>query len=270
MPSYTIKPFSKQRENITLVAAEGWRKHSVHALVEMDITYARKLLRKYRDATGEKLSFTAWLIRCTAQAISEHNILNTYRHGRHKMVVFEDIDIAIPVEREIKGEVRPLGYIIRGANKKTVREISDEIKSIQDEKVDDSKEVLGKKLSRFEKFVIKSPMFIKKILLPILRRNAILKTKHMGTVGLTSVGSVSNLKGWVLPAGGLSTTLIAIGGITDKLVMNDGRIEEHEILHVTITVDHDIVDGGPLARFVERFRELVENAFELDDLISKN
>ncbi|HEC89257.1 MAG TPA: hypothetical protein ENI44_01595 [Thermoplasmatales archaeon] len=269
MLRYTVKPFSKQRENITLIAAEGWRKHSIHALVEMDVTYARELIKKHWEETGEKLSFTAWLIRCVAKAVSENNTLNTYRHGRRRMVVFENIDVAIPVERSAEGEFRPRGYVIKDADEKTLRELAEEIRSLQNEEVDASKEVLGRKLSGFEKFVIKSPMFIKKLLLPILRRNAILKTKHMGTVGLTSVGSVGNIKGWILPSGGLSTTLVAVGGITNKLVMIDGNIEEHEILHLTVTVDHDIVDGGPLARFIERLRDLVENAFELEDLTRK-
>ena len=48
--------------------------------------------------------------------------------------------------------------------------------------------------------------------------------------------------------------------------MVDGKIKIREYLHAVITVNHDLVDGGPLVRFVDRLAELVENAFGLKDL----
>ncbi|HEC81029.1 MAG TPA: dehydrogenase, partial [Thermoplasmatales archaeon] len=104
---YSFKPFSKQRENISLVASEGWRKHSIHAFVEFDVTEARKILREHKNKTGKSVSFTAWLIKCVAQAVSEHKELNAYRQGRRRIVVFDDVDVAIPVERFVEGEYRP-------------------------------------------------------------------------------------------------------------------------------------------------------------------
>jgi pyruvate/2-oxoglutarate dehydrogenase complex dihydrolipoamide acyltransferase (E2) component len=32
---------------------------------------------------------------------------------------------------------------------------------------------------------------------------------------------------------------------------------------MTVTVDHDIVDGGPLARFIDRLNELMETGYGL-------
>ena len=41
------------------------------------------------------------------------------------------------------------------------------------------------------------------------------------------------------------------------------KMENHELLSITISLDHDIVDGAPAARLISRFAELVENAYGL-------
>ena len=40
----------------------------------------------------------------------------------------------------------------------------------------------------------------------------------------------------------------------------DGRVESREYLSLTVSVDHDVVNGAPVARFISRFRESVESA----------
>ena len=36
-----------------------------------------------------------------------------------------------------------------------------------------------------------------------------------------------------------------------------GRLVERDYLQLTVSVDHDVVDGAPAARFVSRLRELL-------------
>ncbi|NIS80500.1 MAG: hypothetical protein GTO14_09925 [Anaerolineales bacterium] len=43
----------------------------------------------------------------------------------------------------------------------------------------------------------------------------------------------------------------------------DGRIEIREYLSLTVSFDHDIVDGVPAARFTERFKDLIEIGYGL-------
>ncbi len=38
----------------------------------------------------------------------------------------------------------------------------------------------------------------------------------------------------------------------------DGGIERREYLSLTVSVDHDVVDGAPAARFIQRLNELIE------------
>jgi pyruvate/2-oxoglutarate dehydrogenase complex dihydrolipoamide acyltransferase (E2) component len=52
---------------------------------------------------------------------------------------------------------------------------------------------------------------------------------------------------------------LVVGGISQKPAVVDGRIEPREILNLTVTFDHDIVDGAPATRFVRRLVELIES-----------
>ena len=56
-----------------------------------------------------------------------------------------------------------------------------------------------------------------------------------------------------------------IGGIDKKPGVVNDKIEIRNYLHVTLTVDHDLIDGSPLARLVSTFIDLIENAYGLAD-----
>jgi pyruvate/2-oxoglutarate dehydrogenase complex dihydrolipoamide acyltransferase (E2) component len=64
----------------------------------------------------------------------------------------------------------------------------------------------------------------------------------------------------------LHTLSLTVGGITRKPGLVDDRIEVREYLAVTASIDHDVVDGAPAARFAKHLRELVEGAEVLKDL----
>ncbi|KAA0001740.1 MAG: 2-oxo acid dehydrogenase subunit E2 [Thermoplasmata archaeon] len=128
---YASKKFSKDRKNISLILEQGKRKHVIHALIEVDVTEGRKMIRAIKEKTGKKISFTGWIVKCIAQTISEYPEFNTFRHGRNKMVTFRDVDVALPVERMIDGTPQPMVHIIRKANEKSVDEITEEIRAVQ-------------------------------------------------------------------------------------------------------------------------------------------
>jgi pyruvate/2-oxoglutarate dehydrogenase complex dihydrolipoamide acyltransferase (E2) component len=97
-----------------------------------------------------------------------------------------------------------------------------------------------------------------------LRHDAFLVKKTMGTVVVTSVGMFGKFSGHIIPIG-VHTLGFGLGGIIKKPGVIGDKIEIREYLSMTVSVDHDIVDGAPLARFVARLTELVENAFGLID-----
>jgi pyruvate/2-oxoglutarate dehydrogenase complex dihydrolipoamide acyltransferase (E2) component len=58
---------------------------------------------------------------------------------------------------------------------------------------------------------------------------------------------------------------MTVGGIGKKPGVVDGHIAIREYLSLTISFDHDIIDGAPAARFTQRLRELIESRSGLPD-----
>jgi len=262
---YEPKIFPKSRKNISLILEQGKRKHVIHALIEVDVTEGRRMIRAIKEKTGKKISFTGWLVKCIAQTISEYPEFNTFRHGRNRMVTFRDVDVALPVERTVDGKPQPMVHIIRKANEKSVDEITQEIRAVQREPVSSDAQVLGSSLTRFERFALGAPLWMKRLLLRFFRNNAFRRKKHLGTCSVTTIGTVGNFQGWNIAIGGNYTLQIAIGGITKKPVVMDDKIVTRELLSMNTAVDHDIVDGAPMARFTVRLRELAGECYGLKD-----
>ena len=84
-----------------------------------------------------------------------------------------------------------------------------------------------------------------------------------GTVGVTAVGMFGEgHSGWgIFPV--TQALGLVVGSIAWKPAVVAGRIEPREILHLTVTFDHDIVDGAPAARFTRRLVELIESGYGL-------
>ena len=71
-----------------------------------------------------------------------------------------------------------------------------------------------------------------------------------GTVIVTSVGMFGRGGGWGLGFLPLHTLGVLVGGIASKPAVHEGEIVIREFLNLTVSFDHDIVDGAPAARFV--------------------
>jgi pyruvate/2-oxoglutarate dehydrogenase complex dihydrolipoamide acyltransferase (E2) component len=67
-----------------------------------------------------------------------------------------------------------------------------------------------------------------------------------GTVGMSAIGMFGPGGGWGIPIAP-PTLMITVGGIATKPRYVDGRLQPREMLDVTISVDHDLVDGTPAA-----------------------
>ncbi|NIA10149.1 MAG: dihydrolipoamide acyltransferase [Nitrospiraceae bacterium] len=260
---YTSNNFPRSRKNISLILEQGKRRHIIHSLIEVDVSEGRKMIRAIKDKTGKKISFTGWMVKCIAQTISEYPEFNTFKHGRNKLITFHDVDVALPVERAVGGNPQPMIHIIRKANEKSVEDITEEIRAVQEEQISTDAQVLGASLTRFERFALGAPIWLKRLMLRFFRNNAFLRKKHFGTCSVTTIGTVRNFQGWNIAIGGNYTLQIAIGGITKKPAVVDDKIAVREFLSMNTAVDHDIVDGSPMARFTVRLRELVGECYGL-------
>ena len=103
----------------------------MYGLLEVDVTVARQFIAAHKARTGETLSFTGYLAFCLARAVDEEKGVQAYRKGRKQLVLFDDVNVGLMVERKSGGEGALIGYVVRGANRKTYPEIHQEIRSAQ-------------------------------------------------------------------------------------------------------------------------------------------
>jgi 2-oxoacid dehydrogenases acyltransferase (catalytic domain) len=109
------------------------------------------------------------------------------------------------------------------------------------------------------------------LLLPTFRlmvwmaeRSPRLWKKYRGTVGITTVGMFGKGAGWGIPLPSHSLW-VTVGGIGEKPGVVDGHIATREYLSLTISFDHETIDGAPAARFTRRLKELIESGYGLFD-----
>lgn len=265
---WTISPFSLNRQILSDVYDEFQRKHYMTGLLEVDITYPRKKLMEFYQQSGEKLSLTGWIIRCISKAAENHPKVTTYRYGKRNLIQFHDIDISVMVEKEINGKKIPIPVSIKQANTKSALQISREIRHAQTAEYSEQNQVLYQgKLLNFYSYL---PKFLRKMIIRHKISNPMTYYNQGSTIIVTSVGMFVKSKGWVLGFGGLPTLNVAIGGISKQLVKNDSEVEEREFLNLTVHLDHDILDGGPAARFAQELEQLITSGFDIPKSASKN
>ena len=288
---YELVPYSKMRRARSAMLLTAQRKNVMHGLVEMDVTKAHQYMHEYKARTGESLSFTAFIVTCLAHAIDENKSVQAYRKGRNQLVLFKDVDVTVQVERKGGGQNGPepstpdagsfqqhghtnhndrqksrvdtmFPHIIRAANTKTFWEIHREIRAAQEEKVESTMKFKALKwTASLPTFMI---VLTWRLAWRMICRYPCLQKKYGGTVGITAVGMFGRGSGWGIPTAA-HTLDITLGGIGEKAVRVNGQVAFREYLSMTISVDHDIIDGAPATRFALRLKELIESGFGLID-----
>lgn len=243
----------------------SWPSHTIYGLLEVDVTQARKVIADHKARSGETLSFVGFLTACLARAVDEDKSIQAFRKGDKRLVLFDDVNVGLMVERKLGDKAALMGYVVEAANHKTFREIHDEIRRVQSEPVPP-----GRGMPTWFRRVMLLPWPLSRLVVGMLRwnnrRDPKISVAMGGTVAITSVGMFGGgHSGW-----GLSPTFqslgLVVGGIAWKPAVVEGRIEPREILNLTVTFDHDIVDGGPATRFVRRLVELIESGYGLDGI----
>jgi hypothetical protein len=84
-------------------------KHHICGLLEVDVTKARQEVRRLRTE-GKKVSFLAWMIKAIGCSLSNNRQAHAIAARRRRLVLFDDVDVALPVEREVEGSRVPTIY----------------------------------------------------------------------------------------------------------------------------------------------------------------
>lgn len=269
--SFEELPFPIARTASIDTVTMGKSKHHIPILLEMDVTLARIAMKLRKERTGEGISFTGWIIKCLAQAASEHKRVHAMRLGRKKLILFEDVDVSTVVNRQISGsqssETLPMPYVIRKANAKSLEQIHSEIRAAQTRPLAPGEQIINSQqnaqtLPWKMRVFFSLPFFLRKRLVwNRLVKDPFYAKKMMGTVVVSSIGMYGKVNGggiWAIP-----TTMVPlpvfIGGIARKPGMVDGHVEPREVLSMTVLFDHDVVDGAPVTVFLQRLRDLIES-----------
>ena len=252
--NYSVLPYPRERQVIVEGGRIAARRHTVLGLIEVDVTTPRLAIRQYKARTGETFSFTAFVIACLGKAIEENKMMHAYRDWRNRLILFDEVDVNMIVEIEMTGRKVTLPHFVRAANKRTAREIHDEIRTVQ---------ASPRKTREYGIFwFARLPQFVRDIFYWVVYKNPQWLKQSFCTVGMTAIGMFGKGGGWAIPFG-VHTMDVALGGISEKPGVVDGRIEVREYLCLTLMFDHDIIDGAPAARFTQRFKELIENGYGL-------
>ena len=256
---YQVVPYPKIRRWMAAAFRSVQHKPMIHGLLEVDVTRARAHLREHQANTGESLSFTAFLTACLAKAVDEHKAVQAIRFGSKRLIVFEEVDVYLPIEHDVAGQKHIMPAIIRAANRKTIREIHHEIRAAQ---VQDVEKVLKEGVLSLPTLLLGPFLWVFSW---IGRRYPQMWKKSVGTVGITAVGMFGKGAGWGIPPATPTPLMMTVGGIGEKPGVVDGHIAIRDYLSLTISFDHEIIDGAPAARFTERLKELIESGYGLDD-----
>jgi len=255
---YNLTNFPAEREIVVDAGYLGTGRHVIYALLEVDVTHAQEKIHNMSTDRAEQLSFTAFLVASFAKAIEAIPQVQSFLDWRRRLVTFHDVDVVTMIEPAAGAVAIP--HIIRRANHKPVTEISAEIRTVQAQP--SSSEQAGKLTA----FAPRIPRFVRLLFFRILKMNPHWFKQMSGTVVLTSVGMFGKGGGWgigFLPTHNLGLT---VGGITAKPGVHDGQIAIREYLNLTISFDHDIIDGAPAARFARKLTEIIENGIVLEGI----
>jgi pyruvate/2-oxoglutarate dehydrogenase complex dihydrolipoamide acyltransferase (E2) component len=263
---YQIRKYSPVRRILADFNNVAASLNRVYGLIEIDVTDALAKMEEIEKKKKYKVSMTGWMSKCVSQAVMENKHLNSFRKGRRKIIIFDEVDISIIVEITTKeGKKVPYNYVIRNVETKSVKTITDEIRSYQNKKIDEQ-EQLARGSSRNMSFFAIFPRFFRRFVIRKMFTTPKRMKKLVGTVGITSLGMFIKGQGaYAIPFPG-KTCNIAIGSIKDQVALRNGKIEERKILCTTFLIDHDLVDGAPATRFIARLSTLMGETTYLDDL----
>jgi hypothetical protein len=261
---HTINTYPHSRVATFDVGVMGRKKHHMAGLLEVDVTLSRKVIRdKIRE--GSHVSFNAWFIKVLADSLAEEPAVHGVNIPRFRQISFKEVDISLPLEKIVDGKPVPLPLILRNVSEISIEEIQDTIDSALNSHIIGAEDYTLNKRSDdpLAGLFFHSPGFIRRIIWKILLRNPFSLKRNMGTVMVTTTGIPSSAPGWILPKS-MHNLALALGPISKKPWVLKGQIVPRDILNLTILFDHDVIDGAPAARFVQKLTKRLQSAYGLD------
>lgn len=261
MTDYKIQKFPKSRIATNDICSIGLQKHHITALLEIDVSESREKFKQYRKKIG-KISYTAMLIKVICKTIKDYENIAAYIQGKRKLVIFNDVNVSIAVEKNLDGQKIPIPLVIEKANERTIESITKQIKDAKDQTLSENDIVLQNKSNKLERLYYSFPGFARRYFWRYLLQHPHFAYSKMGNVAITSIGMVGKVNGWFIPIS-VHPICFGIGKIAKKPCVLDDKIEIREILNISVLMDHDVIDGAQMARFISKLADNIEKGIEL-------
>jgi len=241
----------------------GLSKHHINAMLEFDVTECRQKLRDLRK-NGTPISFNAWLIKVIGSVLQKHPVAAAYLYNKNKLIIFHDINVSLLVEKKTSNTKVPIPVVNEKVNEKTALEITEEIEQAKSQELQTDDIVLKKHSTNYERLYYHLPGFLRRLFWKLLLKRPKIAYKTMGNVAITSVGMMGKINGWFIHKS-VHPISFGVGSILKKPVVFENEVKIREILNMTILVDHDVIDGAPMVRFLDDLTNYIETGKEINN-----
>ena len=244
-----VLPFPSSRRAVTAAVRAGRRIIPMHGLLEVDVTEARRRLADH----DPPLSMTAFVIAAVARAVAVHPEVHAYRNWRGKLVRHRHVDVQTIVE--VPTEQGPFGlvHVVRDADIRGVADISTELRGV---KADLTSTGTGRALQGLAPLAGHIPGLFP-VMYAVMRRS-VRAHRLTGTVQLTAVGMFAAGGGFAIAPPTLASLLVVVGGWSRRPRVVGSEIAVRDVLDLTVSIDHNVVDGAPATRFGADLRRSME------------
>ena len=220
---YTETPIDSMREVIAKRLQESHTSIPSYTLnIDVSISEINKIRKQMnRDVSDEmRISINHLLIKIVSLSMIKVPEINT-SWAENKILKYKDTDIGIAVAIE-NGLITP---IIRSVNTKGLALIRDELKDL---------------ITRSHEKKLK----------PAEYQGGTISISNLGSYGIKSFTSIINPP---------QSCILSIGTARKIPVIRDEAVSIDEVMSITLTADHRLIDGAVGAQFLSSIKTLIEN-----------
>ncbi|WP_186756906.1 pyruvate dehydrogenase complex dihydrolipoamide acetyltransferase [Echinicola salinicaeni] len=219
--SFTEEKVSQMRKTIAKRLAESkFSAPHFYLTMEINMDKAIEARKSMNEIAPVKISFNDMVIKATAAALRQHPKVNSSWLG-DKIRYNDHVHIGMAVAVE-EGLLVP---VIRFADGKTLSQISQEAKS------------LGGKAKNKE-------------LQPKDWEGNTFTISNLGMFGIEEFTAIVNPP---------DACILAVGGIKETVVVKNGQMQVGNVMKVTLSCDHRVVDGAVGSAFLKTLKGLLED-----------
>lgn len=227
-----------------------------YAVMLLDLARAEAFRRDRAQQTGVNLTPVDLWIKALALTAGKEPLLNATAHG-YQVLPNEAVDIGVSVGSDTA--VAPV-IVLRGVMNKSMEEIHHERAELL-RAARANQEKRRQELNRLAGLLpigrLRRPYLRWLVNLPSFRR------EHVGTLHISTI-DLPDME-FYLPAHISTSLLLSVGGVKERALVVDGKLEVRPSAYCAFMIDQRVVHPLRAMRAFRRFRRLLENPEKLLD-----